>query len=102
VSAQTGSIEENHQLILVALSDSAGTTTGDVAKDIFPEAYRHDPKVTSARVRAMLGRMRKAGHVAHFDQNTPVCWVRTKDGTNSMQAHADEFELQPADGTDLE
>jgi hypothetical protein len=78
-------LRKEQRIILASLDEDDGWTTGQIAKK--SKAFeRLGGRIASSWVRNDLLKMKAAGLVREMDDQKPVCWVRTKAGTEVLTA----------------
>ena len=79
-------LTETERRILSALGEWWGSTTGDVASRVDPVEWSLSTgRKFSLGVGKNLKALRDRGLVAHLDNMRPVCWVRTRAGTEALK-----------------
>ena len=78
-------LRKEQRIILSSVDEDTGWTTGQVAKR--SKAFEAlGGRIASAWVRNDLLEMKAAGLVQEMDGQKPVCWVRTRAGTEALEA----------------
>ena len=79
-------LTETERRILSTLGEGSGYTIGCVSANIDHAQWNTgDRRKISASIRKTLNAMRDRGLVAHLDGLKPVCWVRTRAGTEALK-----------------
>lgn len=71
--------------ILEILAEDGGFMTRDVAKGV--TFFGSNTRQHSGAVRAWLMRLKEFGLVDTLDDQKPVCWKRTPEGTRALEEH---------------